>query len=262
MYLCQRDAIGEYFHGRCLMNVFNSKLLDTAFSAKTVKMKALDAANSNIRQPESFAALGGRKRLQLGLKRTFDIFGATSASVILLPVFLTIALLIVLDDGGPVFFRQIRWGLKGSKITVYKFRSMRSDLCDPTGVEQTVKGDRRLTRIGAFLRKTNIDELPQLLNVIKGDMSLVGPRCHAINMRAAGMLYEELVPEYHYRHLMRPGITGLAQTRGWRGPTERPAEARARIASDIYYIRNFSIWLDMKIMFRTLLSELRGGTGF
>jgi lipopolysaccharide/colanic/teichoic acid biosynthesis glycosyltransferase len=245
------------------MNVFTSnKLQETVFSAKTVKMKALEAANSNIRQPDSFVSLDGRNRLQLGLKRAFDIFGATSALVILFPVLLTIALLIVIDDGGPIFFRQIRWGLKGSKITVYKFRSMRTDLCDPTGIEQTVKGDRRVTRIGAFLRKTNIDELPQLLNVIKGDMSLVGPRCHAINMRAAGMLYEELVPEYHYRHLMRPGITGLAQTRGWRGPTERPTKARARIASDIYYIRNFSLWLDMKILFGTLLSELRGGTGF
>ena len=245
------------------MNVFTSnKLQDTAFSVKTVKMKAPDAANSNIRQPESFASLDGGGWLQLGLKRAFDIFGAASALIILFPVLLTIALLIVIDDGGPVFFRQIRWGRKGSKITVYKFRSMRADLCDPTGVEQTVKGDRRVTRIGAFLRKTNIDELPQLLNVIRGDMSLVGPRCHAINMRAAGMLYEELVPEYHYRHLMRPGITGLAQTRGWRGPTERPTEARARIASDIYYIRNFSLWLDMKILLGTLLSELRGGTGF
>ncbi|WP_409527161.1 sugar transferase [Rhizobium sp. BK377] len=245
------------------MNVFTpNKFQDTAFSAKAVRMKAFDAANSNIRQPQSFASLSGRSRLQFGLKRAFDIFGATSALVILFPVLLTIALFIVIDDGGPVFFRQIRWGLKGSKITVYKFRSMRVDLCDPTGVEQTVKGDRRVTRIGAFLRKTNIDELPQLLNVIKGDMSLIGPRCHAINMRAAGMLYEELVPDYHYRHLMRPGITGLAQTRGWRGPTERPTEARARIASDIYYIRNFSLWLDLKILFRTLLSELRGGTGF
>jgi hypothetical protein len=113
MYLCQRDAICEYFHGRCLMNVFTSnKLQDTAFFTKTVKMPALDAANSNIRQPESFTALEGRNRLQLGLKRAFDIFGAASALIILFPVFLTIALLIVIDDGGPVFFRQIRWGLK------------------------------------------------------------------------------------------------------------------------------------------------------
>lgn len=191
-----------------------------------------------------------------------DISASAVALIVFLPLFLVIALLIKLDDGGPVFFRQIRWGLNGRKIMVYKFRSMRMHLCDPTGVQQTVKDDRRVTRIGAVLRKTNIDELPQLLNVLRGDMSLVGPRCHAISMRAAGRLYEELVPEYHHRHVMRPGITGLAQMRGWRGPTERPLEARARIASDIYYVRNFSLWLDLKILYNTLLSELRGGTGF
>ncbi len=242
--------------------ITSNKIRDDAPAPRAEKVKAITVANSNIRQPDSFASIDRGDRLQLALKRAFDIFGAACALIVLFPLLMTIALLIIIDDGGPIFFRQIRWGLKGNKITVYKFRSMRTDLCDPTGVKQTVKGDNRLTRIGAFLRKTNIDELPQLLNVIKGDMSLIGPRCHAINMRAAGMLYEELVPEYHYRHLMRPGITGLAQTRGWRGPTERPLEARARIASDIYYIRNFNLWLDVKILLGTLMSELRGGTGF
>jgi polysaccharide biosynthesis protein PslA len=125
-----------------------------------------------------------------------------------------------------------------------------------------VKNDPRVTRVGAFLRRSNIDELPQLLNVLKGDMSVVGPRCHAIGMRAGGMLYEELVPEYHHRHAMRPGITGLAQMRGLRGPTDRPAKARARIASDLHYVENFSLLMDIRIIIGTLISELNGGKGF
>ncbi|EJZ21087.1 sugar transferase [Rhizobium sp. Pop5] len=245
------------------MNAFTSKR-NSRFdvSQRQNKNKALVVANSNIRQPESFSGEERKMALRLVVKRLIDIIGSASALIVLAPLFLAIALFIKLDDGGPVFFRQIRWGLNGRKITVFKFRSMRAEACDPSGIQQTIKGDSRVTGIGAVLRKTNVDELPQLLNVLKGDMSLVGPRCHAINMQAAGRLYEELVPDYHRRHIMRPGITGLAQTRGWRGPTARPLQARARIASDIYYVRNFSLLLDMKILLNTLVIELRGGTGF
>ena len=187
---------------------------------------------------------------------------ATVALVALSPVLLTVAALVRIDSPGPVLFSQLRWGQNGQKIRVYKFRSMRTDLCDATGVAQTVKNDPRITRIGAILRRTNIDELPQLINVLGGDMSLVGPRCHAIGMLAAGKLYEDLVPEYHRRHSMRPGITGLAQMRGLRGPTERADKARARVASDLHYVDNFSLWLDIKIMVGTVISEIRGGKGF
>jgi lipopolysaccharide/colanic/teichoic acid biosynthesis glycosyltransferase len=199
---------------------------------------------------------------QLYVKRAIDIAASLSALVILLPLFAAVALLIRIDSRGPVLFKQTRWGKNCSKIKVYKFRSMRTDLCDASGVAQTVQNDPRITRIGAILRRTNLDELPQLLNVLKGDMSLVGPRCHAVGMLAAGMLYEELVPEYHFRHMMRPGITGLAQMRGLRGPTDRAAKARARIASDLYYVEKFSILLDIKIIFGTIISEMRGGNGF
>lgn len=245
------------------MNAFTSKR-NSRFdpSQRQDKTKSLVIANSNIRQPDSFTHVERKMAMRLHVKRLIDIVASVSALIVLAPLFLAIALFIKLDDGGPVFFRQIRWGLNGRKIMVFKFRSMRAEACDPSGIQQTIKGDSRVTGIGAVLRKTNVDELPQLLNVLKGDMSLVGPRCHAINMRAAGQLYEELVPDYHHRHIMRPGITGLAQTRGWRGPTARPLEARARIACDIYYVRNFSLLLDLKILFRTLVSELRGGTGF
>lgn len=213
-----------------------------------------------------FAMTGTRnskfRPFQLLLKRVIDIAASLSALLILLPFFAAIALLIRIDSPGPVLFKQTRWGKNCTKIKVYKFRSMRTELGDATGVAQTVQNDPRITRIGAILRRTNLDELPQLLNVLKGDMSLVGPRCHAIGMLAAGILYEDLVPEYHYRHLVRPGITGLAQMRGLRGPTDRSAKARARIASDLYYVENFSVLLDIRIIFGTLISEMRGGNGF
>ncbi|MBB2696923.1 UNVERIFIED_ORG: lipopolysaccharide/colanic/teichoic acid biosynthesis glycosyltransferase [Rhizobium esperanzae] len=196
------------------------------------------------------------------LKRLFDVYVSLIALIILSPLLIIIAVLIRLESRGSPMFSQTRWGKDGKKITVYKFRSMLSEACDPSGVIQTVKNDARVTVLGRILRKTNLDELPQLFNVLRGDMSLVGPRCHAIGMLAGGMLYEELVPAYHRRHSMRPGLTGLAQMRGLRGPTDRVAKARARINADLYYIENFSFWLDMKIIAGTIVSELRGGNGF
>ncbi|MBU0831930.1 MAG: sugar transferase [Alphaproteobacteria bacterium] len=205
---------------------------------------------------------GRGKSFDLALKRSVDISGSFCALVFLAPVLIVIALMIALESKGSPIFSQLRWGQNGKKIRIYKFRSMRSDACDPSGVAQTVKDDPRVTRLGAILRKTNIDELPQLFNVLIGDMSLVGPRCHAIGMLAGGMLYEDLVPSYHKRHQMRPGLTGLAQMRGLRGPTDRASRARARINADLYYIENFSFVLDMKIIFGTIWSELNGGKGF
>lgn len=200
--------------------------------------------------------------VQAAIKRMIDIGVSAAAMVVLSPVLLLVAFLIRLDSRGPALFSQVRWGKDCRKIRIYKFRSMRTDLGDATGVAQTVKNDPRITRIGAVIRKTNIDELPQLLNVLKGDMSLVGPRCHAIGMLASGIPYEDLVSNYHRRHSVKPGMTGLAQMRGLRGPTDRPGKARARIACDLYYIDNFSVLLDLRIMFGTVLAELRGGKGF
>jgi lipopolysaccharide/colanic/teichoic acid biosynthesis glycosyltransferase len=202
------------------------------------------------------------RAFQLIVKRGMDILISGSSLIILLPLFLLIAALIKIESRGPVFFTQQRWGMGGTRIKVYKFRSMRSDLCDPSGVQQTIQNDPRITPFGAFLRKSNFDELPQLLNVLRGDMSLVGPRCHAIGMKAAGVQYEELVPAYHERHKMRPGITGLAQMRGLRGPTISRSKSKARIACDIHYVNNFSLLLDVKIAFGTLRHEMFRGTGF
>lgn len=204
----------------------------------------------------------GAQVASLAIKRAFDVVVSLAVLVFLAPVLLLIALAVVLDSPGSPIFSQWRWGMAGKKIRIYKFRSMRSDVCDATGVAQTVMGDPRITRLGAFLRRTNLDELPQLYNVMIGDMSLVGPRCHAVGMLAGGVLYEDLVPVYHQRHRMRPGLTGLAQVRGLRGPTDKVSKARARVAADLYYIENFSLILDVKIIIGTVLSELRGGKGF
>lgn len=199
---------------------------------------------------------------ELALKRSLDISVSATVLLILAPVLILILVLIRLESPGSPLFSQLRWGKDGKKIRIYKFRSMRSDVGDPTGVKQTVKNDPRVTRIGAFLRRTNLDEIPQLYNVLRGDMSLVGPRCHAVGMLANGVLYEELVPEYHRRHVMRPGLTGLAQMRGLRGPTDRPSKARARINADLYYVENFSFAFDLMILLGTLRSELTRGQGF
>lgn len=202
------------------------------------------------------------KRFQLALKRLFDIVVSVSAIIALLPLLVAITLIVRLTSAGPAIFTQVRWGKDCRKIRVYKFRSMYTDLGDSSGVAQTQQHDSRITPIGAILRKTNIDELPQLFNVLKGDMSLVGPRPHAIGMFAAGMTYEELVPAYHARHRVRPGMTGLAQMRGLRGPTVLASKSRARVAADLHYVENFSILLDMKIIYGTLRSEAFGGSGF
>jgi polysaccharide biosynthesis protein PslA len=199
---------------------------------------------------------------QLFCKRMLDIVLASVALAMLLPLVLVLAALIRIESRGPAIFTQIRWGRDGRKIKVYKFRSMYMDRGDRTGVAQTVKDDPRVTRIGRTIRRLNIDELPQLFNVLKGDMSLVGPRCHAVGMLAGGMPYERLVSDYHRRHAMRPGMTGLAQMRGLRGPTDRISRARARIACDLHYVDHFSIGLDLRIMLGTVMSELRGGKGF
>lgn len=237
-----------------------SKALFTA--SRTPHHYAMAAASIHPAAANDNRAILDQRRIQLLAKRAVDIVLSCLAILLLSPFFLAVSILIKSSSRGPVFFRQVRWGKDGSKIRVFKFRTMYTDLGDHSGVQQTVKDDPRVTPLGNILRRTNIDELPQLLNVIRGDMSLVGPRCHAINMLAGGILYEELVPQYHERHIMRPGITGLAQMRGLRGPTDRTNKARARIVSDIYYVRNFSLWLDLKIMIGTVIAEFRGGNGF
>ncbi|MCD7108408.1 sugar transferase [Rhizobium sp. DKSPLA3] len=216
-------------------------------------------ANDNI--PTLSARTRPLKPIQFALKRAMDVSGALAGLIILAPILLLIAILIRLESKGPVFFRQMRTGRNEVPFEILKFRSMYVEQCDHAGVRLTVDGDPRVTRMGRFLRKTSLDEIPQLWNVVVGHMSLVGPRPHVPDMIAGGMNYADLVRGYENRHLVRPGLTGLAQSRGLRGPTTDRDMAIRRILSDVEYIRTFSILLDIRILVRTIINELRGGTG-
>ena len=167
------------------------------------------------------------------------------------PVMAIVALLIKLDSRGPVLFVQQRYGFNNNAIGVLKFRSMYIEKGDVTGAERTVRDDPRVTRVGRVLRALSFDELPQLINVVRGDMSLVGPRPHAIAMRTGGRLYDDAVATYMNRHRVKPGITGWAQINGCRGEVDTIEKARARVEHDLYYIEHWSLWLDLKILLTT-----------
>ena len=199
--------------------------------------------------------------LDVALKRAMDVVVSICAIAALMPLFVLVAAAIKLTSPGPILFRQSREGLNGTPFLIYKFRSLATNSQDRTGTAQTRPGDPRVTRIGRFIRRTSIDELPQLLNVLLGDMALVGPRPHVFNMFAGGMKYTQLVPYYGMRLQMRPGLTGWAQANGLRGSTGDAAVARARIDHDIAYVQNFTILLDLRILVKTLVGEFLSGSG-
>lgn len=183
------------------------------------------------------------------LKRTIDVLGAGFGLLILSPLLLLVALLIVLESPGWPVFCQRRTGYAGRSFVIYKFRSMR--VCeDGPNIVQAVRDDDRITLIGRMIRRTSIDELPQLLNVLKGEMSLVGPRPHAL---AHDVYYGEQISRYDRRFMAKPGLTGLAQVCGLRGRTEDIADMAARIDKDLEYIEHWSVVLDIKILMRTVL---------
>jgi Undecaprenyl-phosphate glucose phosphotransferase len=173
--------------------------------------------------------------------------------VLISPLLVLIGLAIKLESPGPILFRQKRFGFNNHEIEVYKFRTMHHGMGDDTGASQVSRQDPRVTRIGALLRCTSLDELPQFINVLKGNMSVVGPRPHPIGMRTEKLLCHEIVADYAHRHRMKPGITGWAQVNGWRGATDTAEKLQRRVEHDLYYIDNWSISFDLRIMFLTVV---------
>ena len=196
---------------------------------------------------------------QAGAKRAQDIVLSLLLLIPALPVMALTAFAVALDSPGPVLFRQRRHGFNNEPITVWKFRSMRVETTDAHAIRQVAVGDDRVTRVGRFIRRTSLDELPQLFNVLSGEMSLVGPRPHAIGMQTAGEDSARLVDEYAWRHRIKPGLTGWAQINGSRGPVHTGEDVRRRVALDIDYIERQSFWFDLYILVMTLPRLLGDG---
>jgi exopolysaccharide biosynthesis polyprenyl glycosylphosphotransferase len=184
-------------------------------------------------------------------KRIFDIVFSLIAIVLLSPIMLATAIAIKLDSKGPVIFKQKRHGFNNEIIEVLKFRSMYADQSDPLARKVVTKGDPRVTRVGRFIRKTSIDEFPQFFNALRGDLSLVGPRPHAVYAQTQDRMFNDVVEGYFARHRVKPGVTGWAQINGWRGEIDSDDKIKMRTEYDLYYIENWSLWFDLKILFLT-----------
>ena len=193
---------------------------------------------------------------QTFLKRTEDLVVAGAMVVFVLPVLVAVSVAIKLDSPGPVLFRQARAGFNGRTFRVWKFRTMHAHMADQAAARQTSRDDRRVTRVGRLLRRTSLDELPQLFNVLSGEMSIVGPRPHALGMTTVGLPVHEALEEYTARHRLKPGITGLAQISGSRGEVDTLEKLRRRVDLDCDYIENWSLGFDLWIIARTALLVL------
>ncbi len=179
-----------------------------------------------------------------------------------MPIFAVIAIAIKLDSKGPVFFKQKRFGFNNELIEIYKFRTLRHDMTDHTAERLVTADDPRVTKVGKLLRRTSLDELPQLITVLKGKMSIVGPRPHATAAKAGELLYQDVVDGYYARHRVKPGITGWAQISGWRGETDTEEKILRRTQFDLNYIDNWSIWFDLYIILKTPLALLKGENAY
>jgi Undecaprenyl-phosphate glucose phosphotransferase len=226
--------------------------VDIRLSAHTNKLKF---------RPRAYSFIGGVPFLDVFdrpirdwdrvSKRIFDLVFASLALVALSPVLLATMIAIRLDSPGPVIFRQKRYGFNNEVIDVLKFRSMYHHFADPTAKQVVTRNDPRVTKVGRFIRKASIDELPQLINVLRGSLSLVGPRPHAVNGHMSNRLFEEVVDGYFARHRVKPGVTGWAQISGWRGEIDSEEKIRRRVEYDLEYIENWSVLFDLKILFMT-----------
>jgi putative colanic acid biosynthesis UDP-glucose lipid carrier transferase len=241
----------------------------TRLSNIQVEISIHPALNELEYPPQGFAITAGVARLTVQqrplsgwdapVKRAEDIVVATIALAIVAPLFVLIALAIKIDSRGPIIFRQERHGFNNNRILMFKFRSMLHELHPDPNIPQARRNDPRVTRVGAFLRRTSLDELPQLLNVLRGDMSMVGPRPHA---DAHNEKYARLIDGYLGRHRMKPGITGWAQVNGLRGETETTEQMRRRLDHDLFYIANWSLLLDIKVILMTFPVVLRGTNAY
>jgi Undecaprenyl-phosphate glucose phosphotransferase len=222
----------------------------------------LSAHSNQLRfRPRSYSFIGSVPMLDIFdkpindwdsvAKRAFDIIFSLIGIVVFSPIMLATAIAIKLDSKGPVLFKQKRHGFNNEIIDVYKFRSMYTEMQDPTARNAVTKNDPRVTRVGRVIRKTSIDELPQFFNALFGSLSLVGPRPHAISAQSHNKLYHEVVDGYFARHRVKPGVTGWAQINGWRGEIDNDEKIKMRTEYDLYYIENWSLWFDLKILFMT-----------
>jgi len=222
----------------------------------TVPYRTIDYVGDSV--PVSLLADRPIKRWDAVTKAAEDFLIGGIVTVLLLPVLAVIALVIKLNSPGPIIFKQRRHAVDNREFDIYKFRTMRWNPAAATeNLKQTSRHDDRVTRVGRFLRASSLDELPQLFNVLKGDMSLVGPRPHAVDMRTEDRLGSEITDMYAHRHRVKPGITGWSQVNGARGATDTTAQLRRRVELDLHYIENWSLLLDLKILALTTREVLK-----
>jgi Undecaprenyl-phosphate glucose phosphotransferase len=195
-------------------------------------------------------------------KKVEDMVLGTIIFALISPLLLGIAIAIKIDSPGPVLFRQKRFGFNNQLIEVLKFRSMHHAMSDPNAEKLATRNDPRITKLGAFLRRTSLDELPQFINVLRGEMSIVGPRPHAIAAKAGTLIYHDAVQYYDARHRVKPGITGWAQVNGWRGETQTVEQIVRRVEHDLFYVENWSIAMDLKIILRTIFGGFTGKSAY
>lgn len=225
-----------------------------------IDMQGFDADGTTIgrigSQPVAYVSGAPEDAKRAFWKRVQDVTIGIIALVLLFPIMLGVVVAIKLESKGPVFFRQTRHGFNNQPFKCWKFRSMRTDMTDHKAIQQVQKDDPRVTKVGKFIRKTSLDELPQLFNVLFGNMSLVGPRPHAIGMKTGNIESEKLVADYAHRHRIKPGMTGWAAINGSRGPVDTSHDVEQRVAYDVAYIKGASFWFDLYIMAMTIPSLL------
>ncbi|MGB7206740.1 MAG: undecaprenyl-phosphate glucose phosphotransferase [Anderseniella sp.] len=232
--------------------------VDIRLSAHTQRLRYLPRAYSwlgNIPMIDVFDR--PLRDWSLVVKTIEDKLIASLAVIAFAPVMIAVAIAIKLESKGPVIFKQVRYGFNNKPINVFKFRSMYTDMCDASASRLVTRDDPRVTRVGKFIRKTSLDELPQFFNVLRGDLSLVGPRPHAHHAKAANLLYDDVVDGYFARHKVKPGITGWAQINGWRGETDTEEKIQRRVEFDLYYIENWSLLFDLQIIAYTPFALLK-----